>query len=1298
MNRFRTKKKAKEAPEGTVRPSNDSEAPSLATIKKTRTFGRKKIPDPEPQLQIDLVNALPSSSDFRTSLLMNGLSARFSMLREQDDPKSKIGKASDDSVLFPKRQSRLNDFGFQSHGLSDIAEVSSINGSIRPPFLSDRKGSYSTESTAGDDDSMHSGSIMNRAKPGEGNNLFGGRQKIYKIPVSASGSTKNLADGGSGMGGRALYENDVSQSAFQKLREREREQERLAQEEKEEREAQSSRPPSPPLAGYNRNRETSSTTSSGPSFNARTSTAATSVTSQRTPSLSGSHTPITPAAPVSSNSSLDRATTKSRRLYETGLDQHLHEQQSFATNRMDILTRQRALGARSPPLNSPTGAYSPNERWDRNPLAGKASMPNLRSASPAPNAALNGFDFSNQTNDYPDSKAYGISSPPLSPPMTDSDDAVALSVRPNDKGKATALGAFNKPAQAYDENKYSQRQIQMQQGRETPPPRKPSPARPFIPRQQPVGRIRADSSATFSSNSTARSRSNSSAQQHFPLTDRLSESGSKTPLTVPEDREIPTGTFLSSPEDSTLSSPVEQAGKLGPTSNPLDLSKMHFQDHNVNLQRPPPEAQHPANRLRPMGENIRSGVNSVDSTPPPIPRSVPQDSEKPLSKTPADSPTLGPTVPMAGLSGMVRQHLRSDSNSSSIYGGPSEPLTSRFPPDHLDSAPQEYYDSTSNPWDNDNWDRGDYASSQFTFNSAEETKDLEAVPPPLSVRSPNIDIGEESRKAPWEKGLEAHHSREGSTETQKERQDFQNDLAERRRRVQENLKSFVETESRSASRSASPSQADPAPSRSNPLGLLKSKSSRGSLVVKTREQGPSKAMKMLGIGNSTISSSPSPNRQDFNEHSGGREHEEVDASQGGPVGGPGQGPPIIPAQMKAFRQARREAQRDRERQVAGRHQPRMGPGGNRPEWSNPTGEHRSPQRERNGERMPPNIRTRQRSPSREKRPPPVAYTHRNGTQESLGNGGSNRSGSSPPRPSRDRSTSDDSGRSKVVNGRPPDDRARGMSDGPPRPGQPLNMELEIPSGHLGARSPGTPALQFQPSPIPSPMMPPAGRSRSNSKVTPSGYFESQNLQPIRVGDVAQSPRPSPTAPFSINPTPAQPSPAGSGRNTPTAQAFQSQQQPRGPSARKRSINKHEISEPKFVSSTSRITTVELPPEASLQNGMDTSAPPIPPVNPMRRQTRAMFGGLRGKKDDLSDIQSMPAATQSTEEMSTFSADEGDPKPKTRIKLRKSSSEGGNLNAKARQAIFAQPSPALPTGAFPTSRGASPPRPIEGGMF
>ncbi|KAH8663136.1 hypothetical protein BGZ60DRAFT_82067 [Tricladium varicosporioides] len=1288
MNRFRTKKKEKVA-EGATRPSIDSETASITPAKKTRTFGRgKKAPEPEPKPEIDIINALPPSDDFRTSLLMNGLSARFSMLREQDDPKSKIGKASDDSVLFPKRQSRFNDFTFQNHGLTDIAEVSSINGSIRPPFAIDRKDSFNTLDGT-DDDSVHSGSIMNRAKPGEGNNLFGGRQKIYKIPMNASSSTKSLTEGG-GMGGRALYGDDVSQSAFQKLREREREQERQAREEKED---QSSRPPSPPLSGYNRNRETSSTTSSSEPVSAtRTSTAATSFTSQRTPSLNGGNTPVSPAIP-SSATSLERSTTKTRRLYENGLDQHLHQQQYSAMSRIDTLTRQRNIGARTPPMNSPTNAFQPVDRWDRQPIAGKASLPNLRAASPPPNATpLNTFDFAVKSADNPDSKPFGMASPPLSPPITEHDDPSVLPMQPNDRGKATALGAFTKPAHAYDENKYSQRQVQMQQGRETPPLRKHSPPRAFAPRQQQQqqqqqqqpGRMRGDSSSTYAS---ARSRSNSSAQRHFLPSDRMAENHAPmSHIQIPENREIAAGTFLSSPNDSAAPSPLDPPNR--PRQHlPHNMSKMNFHDQNINLQRPP-ESQHPAHRQRQFEEIPRPVVNEVSAVQ--APATLSPEFGKPSSAFPADSPTLGPISTTTGLESLVR-HLRSDSNSSSVYGSaPSAPLSSKFPLDPIEPMPTNEYSRKTNPWDGDDWDQGYYGNNQFSLEESKDSKLDAPVPAPLAVRTPEIN-NEDDHKPSWEREMDSHHTRDGSTETQKEREDLKMDFAERRRRVKENLKSFVETESRSPSPlPPSDFSRDVHSIKTNALGLLKPKSSRGSLIVKTKEPAPSKAMKMLGIGNATMTSSPSPNRQNFDDEAKTRDEE--NAARGGAQG------MVVPPQMKAFRQARRDAQRDRERQVAMRHQQRLDTDGGNSEWpSAPYSENSSPRREPNHDRIPPNIRTRQRTPSRERKPPPVTHSHRNNMQESKSSLSSNRSASSPPSRIRDRSSSDEAGRSKSRNGRYRDDLAKAMDLGVSSSSQGMYNELEIPTSHLGPKSPGTPAMMFQQSPMPSPL---AGRSRSNSRVGPAGYLDPQKLQPLQTGsaiDLSHSPRPSPTAPFSINPTPVQPSPVGSSTNTPTTQSFQPQT--RVPGARKKSINKHDISEPKFVSSTSRIDTVNLPPEASLKNGMEMSAPPIPPVNPMRRQTRGMFGALRGKRDEYDDVQPMPAATQSTEEMSTFSADEGDSKPRTRQKLRKSSSEGGNLNARARQAAFAKPSPAMPSGSFPTSRGGSPPRPgVEGGMF
>lgn len=1262
MNRFRTKKKAKEAPEALARGSTDSDIPPVPVLKTSKSFGfGKKQPIPEPKVELDLSTALPSSDDFRTSLLMSGLSARFSMLREQDDPNSKIGKASDDSVLFPsKRQSRMADFGFSPRGLADIAEVSSISGSIRPPFAQSRVDSYgSTGSYYGvDDDSVHAGSIMNRAKPGEGNNLFGGRQKIYKI---AAGSSKASGDGaGSGMGGRALYENDVSQSAFQKLREREKEQQQIERDREDaEQDLTNSRSDSPPPSNYNRNRETTSTTSSGGPSITRSSTAATSIHSQRTPSLNSHHGPVTNSAnAVSNGPGGERIVAKTRRLYDTGLDQHLHEQQHSAMTRIDTLTRQRTFGPQSPPggLSSPNGIVYPIDRWavsDRREILNKSSMPNMRTQSPSPTVANGHFDFGPRVNTIADRKqVYGISSPPLTPLAGERDETVVLAVQPNDRGKATALGAFSKPVQPYDENKYSQRQLQMQQGGETPPP---GPLRGFVPRQPNNGRNRGDSNASFA---TGRSRSNSSVQRQFFPQDRVQE----IQISHAEEEEaVEPGTFLSSPNNSSVGD-AEPEVQPRFAMKPSDLYNKYRQDHGSPVE--PPESQHPANRQRPIDiQTLRSGGDSpsiplphlrIEESPP---RSAP-------ASDPLDSPTLGPTS--GGLSGMVRQHLRSDSDKSSIYGGlQSDGLTSRFPRDTMEPSYTSDFSTKNSPWDTNDWDRqSDYGESSFSLEKElESVKAYENVPPPVAAIPMTSEAVQVDRKSPWEKELETHHSRDASSDTQKEQNEFKMDLAARRRRVQENLKSFVETESRSASPSlGGPDWPKEGHLRNNPLGMLRSKTSRGSLVVRQKESGQSKAMKMLGIGSATISSTPSPGKQSFDEPSWKEEEESMLRSVN-----KSHTAPIIPPQTKAFRQARRDAQRDREREVASRHNQNGYDMSNNPHYG-----YGGP----GNDRAPSNIRT-QRTPSHERGPPPVSNrTHRNaGSQESHGSVGTKSSGGSrsPSRATRDRSSSDASTHSRNRNGRHNEGLPNTTQDG-----------LLPPAGKFQPRSPGlvSPGLPFSPSNGPSPRIAvnSTSQTQNNSK---SGYFASHNLQPLQTGDgyeIGLSPRPSPVTPFSLNSTPAliprspatTPGVAGSGASTPTNQGFQPQT--RVPGARKFSVNKSDISEPTFLSSTSRITVVNLPPGASLNNGTEVNAPPIPPVNP-RRKTRAMFGF--GKKGDLDVDYSLPAATQSTEEMSTFSADE-ETKPRVRQKLRKSSSEGGSLNAKARQAINAgAPSPAMP---------------------
>lgn len=147
-----------------------------------------------------------------------------------------------------------------------------------------------------------------------------------------------------------------------------------------------------------------------------------------------------------------------------------------------------------------------------------------------------------------------------------------------------------------------------------------------------------------------------------------------------------------------------------------------------------------------------------------------------------------------------------------------------------------------------------------------------------------------------------------------------------------------------------------------------------------------------------------------------------------------------------------------------------------------------------------------------------------------------------------------------------------------------------------------------------------------------------------------------------------------------------------------------------MSTTHKDPTVDLPPGASLQNGME-SAPPVPPINPRRRQTRTntIFGSVfSGKGGPGEEPMPAPSPTQQyqDEDYSTFSADETDSKPpKARQKLRKISSEGGNLSGRA-LSNSKRPtpnghdsrSPSPPKAALQESRESFPPSHINGGMF
>ncbi|KAL7622663.1 hypothetical protein AAE478_008177 [Parahypoxylon ruwenzoriense] len=1092
MNRFRTKRKAKEETSA-PRPSQDSDS-SLPF----RPFRKgKKAQEPE-RVEIDLSTALPSNDEFRTSLLMTGLSARFSMLREQDDPSTKIGKASDDSVLFPKRQSRL-DYGV-FRGLGDIAEVESIKVA---PFA--RKNSYQSE----DADSVTSSSVIGRSKPIEGNNLFGGRQKIYKIPVGASSSK-------TGMGGRALYEDDVALSAFQKWRQAEKER-KSSEDEPDDTEKRSfgdmevdaPRAESPVLSSYNQKRETSSTMSSSIPSLARNSTAATSVTSQRAPSMKDWQ-PST-----SSTAAPERSVTRTRRLYETGLNNDIQEQQSSALSRIDTLARQRTFGTRTPDLvqNSPsptTMGFVERFGSERKILA-KSSAPNLRSMSPPTTASSVGTpDLGVRIPSAAGMRSDFGGAPPLSPPISETEENSILPIHPNDRGKATALGVFQKPSQPYDETRYAQRQLQRQQGRETPTQRS------------------RDELNTSRSSSPSQRKESVSRIEIMPS------------APAPSPREDMSTSFLADPNDSDCSPAVSPKPLVSP---------------QVLLRRPS-DSEHPALRNLSTAKSRDKPLSIAENAP------SPSSGSKGLS--PADSPTLGP-VTGAGLSGMVRQHLRGDSNGSSIYGGlpQTSGLESRFPAG-TEVTPAFDLGSVMNPWELPDCGR-DWA---LDLDVTEPLADTQS-------RSSNVPDSEDFRTSMGTIPIGRDDGDEFATQ-----------LADGARRVRERLTTYVESDSRSASprrlSDAVESRDQAPPPRQNGLGLLRPKSSRGSLADRSRDQSQSKAMKMLGLGASNNPQSGSPVRGPTREEN----EEETTPFGNNELEDKANGTEEPHAGLRAFRQARRELQKVKEFETQVRHQQQpSGP------ISDTYSTRSTPTRERP---------SGHKSPEQERKPPPVFYQQRSPSEES-GRSPRNFGSREYLKTDRDRSGSDSSN-----DGRSSSRQARPTNNG--------RRNLQTSQNGRGARhpmrSPGLPGTDIKRSPIMPPYPYPGSAQSNRPNFGPNGNlhvqtsrgYESSQLSPV-------SPMPSPygvhgpstpiTLPSSPRPVP---SPSHTQDNTP----------PNMNDVTRRKIKPKDISDPTPVMSTSRVPTLALPPDAARNRSRSNSrsAPPLPPINPRRRQdvstTRAIF--------------------------------------------------------------------------------------------
>lgn len=1305
MNVFKKKAKAKDDAY-IVPPAGRSDSPTLA--KMSRSLKRKQKTVVEAKPEIDLSVALPDKNDFRTSLLMPGLSARFSMLREQDDPNTKVGKASDDSVLFPKRASRLNLFAHNP--LTDIAEVESVRGSlIKPPFANERSNSFSEGAGHSHDDGS------SRSKLADGNSLFSGRQKMYRI--QGGGSNRDLsATQPSLTSAKHVYQNDVAMSSFQRLHSNDVE-DPEEQEDLEERgddfperpistetdDHEHSSVVNTPSTGFSKSRGTTSSTASGPS-NRRISTAATSLVSdspvprqsQVSAGSHGSHAKGTAPDYGPDDEYLRRnPSSESRRGGREGDDKVQPPLPSSP-----LFTRQLS---QSRSLTN----MSEGDSREASPFPSLTPRP----SSPAPplqSQALASLDFGLKST-VAQSRRYQTASPTTE---DEDGDVYVKNIGPNDRGKATAMGLFNRPSQPFDEQKFQERQLQMHEDRTLPPAavstpeaeltmlqqEKASPADPncppSIPEKDP-SRAEEPSDKSINGRSRALSASATSAAQIQARVEALIKRQNEeyTALQAKSSSAEDPAPGLKAPE-TLMDQPVASSGTF------LDTFASD-EDEEVEVDSPMLGRYEPAPRLVPMevhpalrdgthafdfGDQVSSSVQvarpssnaSADTSHPSVMHDTSEiaDSLHRSSGTNTlDSPTLGPATGL-GLSGLIRTHLRHDSDKSSLMPPPS-PIPhfqhSNFSSRHRDPSIASTARTTnppesthSDPWEFDNAHRPqrspmEHPSSDPISTMSQKAQQIlgqamshrnYAATKAQQVLGSNAPTDTDENAARFQNDMSSGHQRGESTETQKE---FGNELAERAKRIQEGLKGVTEAEKRSRS-PFRPDRQNPA---AHALQALRYKASKTSLAPRGIEPHP-KAMKMLGLKSGPLpdtrgrsefadaydeyGSRPVPRQRatDF-EHIGGRATPSSARAENG----------FLPHPEDGF---------DRSRQRSAT------PNARGPRRDREDAEHAERSRSRAG-------RNREEPPYSPaefgKMDSPTPWEHQRPYQGPQGHRGYQGPPKDPP----------------VVEPRNYERSASAMSNRRPSASRPS------PSSYFDSRAP-TPTMANTPQLGGGPLSMTAPRPSPRPPLPPSPF-----LQPGASPRLASSPSASTSAlPSPVGPVPQPPT---AGRVTPV------DGRPTLVGMRKKSIVKGMISEPTFISSTSSVPLIGLPkgPHPS-QNPI----PPIPAMNPRRRantqsektdepSTPQLSGSPMPESPNRTG-QAMAAAQRAFIEQKQQQQEKA---PRQRNRLRKISSEGGSMAARARnQAMMAEfgreklRSPALPV--FPNRSATSLSMRQDGAMF
>ncbi|KAK5075615.1 hypothetical protein LTS08_001317 [Lithohypha guttulata] len=1257
MNMFKKGRKAKDQ-EDALDPFNGTEATSFAKASRALTRKKKKQ-DVEEQPVFDLASALPDKNDFRTSLLMPNLSARFSMLREQDDPNTKVGKASDDSVLFPKRASRL--MLFNNNPLTDIAEVESIRSGIRPPFADERRGSL-FDGYASDDGAV----IMNRARPGEGNNLFGGRQKLYRIAAS---STRDLSVPDITRG-KHTYEHDTALSSFQQIRLGEKEQ-RVQQEGSDEKTDRNSYPTTEseeqesirsPMTGFSKNRGTQSSTNSGPS-NRRTSTAATSLVSDSPLPYQKSNIAINKVREQDVNSSAESIGFA----YSPGLPMPARDDDRPAAQLSGSsgIPRMREHGSGQSPVHT--------------------SQP-FRGISPPLNATSQPLDFGLQdvARSQGTSSRFQTTSP--TPQFEfEHGDTLASSVRPNDRGKATAMGLFNKPARHYDEAQFQQRQMQMHEGRNSPismssraashasiePGRssRPSyasttsdiqlddhytPQVPPIPNQtpSPVPSNRRSSANSTGRQSTSRPRTKSSTSNKEAAVKARVESlirRQNAELAALEESQLGRNHSVDDGDGTSLYKNKGNGTFFNNSDHSDDEDSVRGRSQvnrrpSVPALKSPTEI-HPALREDMQGFDFGTGdiqsfpsknSNCLSTSNPvlPVENTRQPTHESPRSTEDVDSPTLPATG--LGLSGLIRTHLRHDSDRSSMLPPPS-PMMPAFDASRgsVSSTTQTVTESVkSDPFEYDS-DRltvrqsPSQLPSPTTATSIMSQKAQQILGAAMALRDAAVKADATPTSAPStyaysnDKNVDMQadaliHQRSDSTETQREMQRFDEELAARRKRIEEGLKSVQE---RSRSRSPHTERHGVTGVHGFSLPRFPGRSNTGDRFDGATS---SKAIKMLGI------SSPPPQPQ--------------------------------PSPRMLQSSARTKSDRSDDTITHhGRSSPHDHEGSHGMYASNM------------GRRTPLSALS-----NHSDRPPPPRSTTP-----------SSRPGT------RNRSNSAAADRSASRNKHIPDFDRTMMSNSPYLNGSPKYEQENRPDSSAGQYSDRT--GYFNTKPLAAPEMNEGLIPRPSSRPSPNSQntFETSHTPQMAT---MMSP-PSSALP---SPNPAAASSSSNGRTTPTAASGRATPS----SSRKRSVTKGMISDPTFVSSTSTVPLVYLPRDGgpAVEPMM---APPLPAMNPRRRGTGSdlppsSFKPHPAVRPNVSSL-SVVAGSPVTPDFPNLDQPTSRPPPaRPRNRLRKSSSEGGNMAARARQqalvAELAREKGRSPNVAVFPNRSATSLHTQEGRMF